>query len=77
MQSMSGRDTAESMMETVDKATQLSTGISLFHLLTLGSIGASLALFLSGKKTAGILVGLWPPTFQALKAVIDKGKAPA
>lgn len=46
--------------------------MSLFHILTLGSIGASLALFLSGKKEAGIFVGLWPPTFQALKSVVDK-----
>jgi hypothetical protein len=49
-----------------------STGISLFHILTIGSIGASLALFFSGNKQAGIFVGLWPPTFQALKSVVDK-----
>jgi hypothetical protein len=77
MQSISGRDAAESMLKAVDKSTQQSTGVSLFHILTLGSIGASIVLFLSGKKTAGIFVGLWPPTFQALKAVVDKGKAPA
>ncbi len=75
--SSSGRDTAESMLKAVDKSTQQSTGVSLFHILTLGSIGASIALFLSGKKMAGIFVGLWPPTFQALKAVVDKGKEPA
>jgi hypothetical protein len=65
-------DAAESMLKTVDKTTVQSTGISLFHILTLGSIGASIALFLSGKKEAGIFVGLWPPTFQALKSVVDK-----
>jgi hypothetical protein len=48
--------------------------ISLFHILTLGSIGASIALFFSGNKQAGIFVGLWPPTFQALKSVVDKNK---
>ena len=70
-------DAAESMLKTVDKSTQKATGISLFHILTLGSIGASIALFLSGKQKAGIFVGLWPPTFQALKAVVDKGNETA
>lgn len=72
-QATGGRDTAESLLKTVDKSTQEKTGISLFHILTVGSIGASIALFLSGKKEAGIFIGLWPPTFQALKAVVDKG----
>lgn len=70
-------DAAESMLKTVDKSTKKATGISLFHILTLGSIGASIALFLSGKQKAGIFVGLWPPTFQALKAVVDKGNEAA
>jgi hypothetical protein len=69
------RDAAETMLKTVDNSTQKATGISLFHILTLGAIGASVALFLSGKQRAGIFVGLWPPTFQALKAVVDKGNA--
>ena len=68
------RDAAESMLKVVDKSTQNATGISLFHILTLGAIGASIALFFSGKQRAGIFVGLWPPTFQALKAVVDKGQ---
>ena len=70
---VSKRDAAETMLKTVDGATQKSTGVSLFHILTLGAIGASVALFLAGKKNAGIFVGLWPPTFQALKSVVDKG----
>ena len=74
LQTTEGRDAAESMLKTVDASTQGATGVSLFHILTLGSIGASIALFLSGKKEAGIFIGLWPPTFQALKAVVDKGK---
>jgi hypothetical protein len=65
-------DAAESMLKTVDETTVQSTGISLFHILTLGSIGASSALFLSGNKEAGIFIGLWPPTCQALKSVVDK-----
>jgi len=67
-------DKAEAVLQTIDKTTVESTGISLFHILTIGSIGASLALFFSGNKQAGIFVGLWPPTFQALKAVVDKNK---
>src|SRR5215212_8022848 len=68
------RDAAESLLRTIDESTKSATGISLFHILTLGSIGASLALFFSGNKQAGIFVGLWPPTFQALKAVADTNK---
>lgn len=77
MQANAKRDAAETMLKTVDKSTQKSTGVSLFHILTLGSIGASIALYLSGKQKAGIFVGLWPPTFQALKAVVDKGNESA
>lgn len=68
------KDVAESLLRTVDQSTKQATGISLFHILTLGSIGASLALFFSGNKQAGIFVGLWPPTFQALKSVADTNK---
>ncbi len=66
------RDTAEAILRTVDESTKASTGISLFHILTFGSIGASIALYLAGNKQAGIFIGLWPPTFQALKSVVDK-----
>ena len=68
------KDAAESVLRTIDESTKQATGISLFHILTLGAIGASIALFLSGKKQAGIFVGLWPPTFQALKSVADTNK---
>lgn len=71
------RDAAESVLKTIDNSTQKTTGVSFFHIVTLGAIGASIALFLSGKQKAGIFVGLWPPTFQALKAVVDKGKETA
>jgi hypothetical protein len=77
IQATAKRDAAETMLKTVDKTTEKATGVSLFHILTLGAIGASIALFLSGKQKAGIFVGLWPPTFQALKAVVDKGKETA
>ncbi|HKP72272.1 MAG TPA: hypothetical protein VJT82_04995 [Pyrinomonadaceae bacterium] len=65
-------DRAEEVLKTIDNSTVEATGISLFHILTIGSIGASLALFFSGNRQAGIFVGLWPPTFQALKSVVDK-----
>jgi len=67
-------DAAESLLKTVDESIKGATKTSLFHILTLGSIGASIALFLAGKKQAGIFIGLWPPTFQALKAVVDRGQ---
>lgn len=75
LQETAKRDAAETMLKTVDNSTQKAIGVSFFHILTLGAIGASVALFLSGKQKAGIFVGLWPPTFQALKAVVDKGNA--
>ncbi len=68
------KDVAAAMLKTIDETTTDATGVSLFHILTLGSIGASIALFLSGKKDAAIFVGLWPPTFQALKAVTERNK---
>jgi hypothetical protein len=69
-----GNDVIESTLRTVDETTKNSTGVSLFHILTLASIGGSLALFFAGKKSAAIFVGLWPPTFQALKSVADTNK---
>jgi hypothetical protein len=66
------RDAAETLIKTVDESTKGTMGVSLFHILTLGSIGASIALFLAGRQQAGIFVGLWPPTFQALKSVVDR-----
>jgi hypothetical protein len=69
-----GKDVVESTLRTVDESTKQSTGVSLFHILTLASIGGSLALFFAGKKSAAIFVGLWPPTFQALKSVADTNK---
>ena len=71
-QTVAGRDAVESILKTVDESTKGATGVSLFHILTFGSIGASIALYLAGNKQAGIFIGLWPPTFQALKSVVDK-----
>jgi hypothetical protein len=60
-------DVLESTKESVDRISRDKTGTSAFHWLTLASIGASIALFAAGKKNAAIFVGLWPPTFQALR----------
>ena len=68
------KDVVESVARDLDQTTKKAAGVSLFHILTLGSIGASIALFIAGKKDAAIFVGLWPPTFQALKAVADTNK---
>lgn len=68
------RDLAESVLGSMDKSTKQATGVSLFHILTIGSIGASIALFLSGKRMEGIFVGLWAPTFEALKSASDKNR---
>src|ERR1044072_3717650 len=69
-----GKDVVESTLRTMDESTKVAAGLSLFHILTLASIGGSLALFFAGKKSAAIFVGLWPPTFQALKAVADTNR---
>jgi len=68
------KDVVESTLRTMDESTKGAAGVSLFHILTLASIGGSLALFFAGKKSAAIFVGLWPPTFQALKAVADTNR---
>ena len=68
------KDVVEGALRTVDQSTKTATGVSLFHILTLASIGGSLALFFAGKKSAAIFVGLWPPTFQAPKSVADTNK---
>jgi hypothetical protein len=65
-------DRVESILKNMDESTIKMTGISLFHLLTVGSIAASIALFVSGRKWASIFVGLWPATFQALKSAAER-----
>lgn len=62
-----GADKPESLARNVDQAVTQKTGMSVFHILALLSIVASIALFFSGRKTEAIFVGLWPPTFEALK----------
>jgi hypothetical protein len=69
---MGDNDRAESTLRTLDEGIKDKAGISLFHMLTAASIIGSILLFFSGRRTEAIFVGLWPPTFQALKAATEK-----
>ncbi len=69
---MAERDIAESLLHKVDIGVQSTSGVSLFHILTLAAIVGSVVLFLRGNKLAAIFVGLWPPTFQALKSASQR-----
>ena len=62
------KDKAERLLHVIDAKAKSKTGVSIFHMLSLGAILASVALFVTGRKMAAIFIGLWPPTFQALKA---------
>jgi hypothetical protein len=66
------KDMAEAIIQSVDRTTTKATRVSIFHLLAIASIGASIALFLKGKKMEAIFVGLWPPTFEALKSAAER-----
>ena len=66
------QDVTENMLSNFDKGFKKSTGTIFFHILTVASIVASIALFLSGKKMTALFIGLWPPTFQALKSASEK-----
>jgi hypothetical protein len=67
-------DRPESMARNFDQKVTQKTGMSIFHILALLSIFASIALFFSGRKMEAIFVGLWPPTFEALKSAAERGK---
>ncbi|MDX2152640.1 MAG: hypothetical protein SFV54_18005 [Bryobacteraceae bacterium] len=64
-----GSDVLERTKDRVEDMSRDKMGNrgSVYHWLALGSIGASLALYFAGKKSAAIFVGLWPPTFEALR----------
>jgi hypothetical protein len=65
-------DRAEAALRTLDEKMAGKSGISVFHLLTMASIVGSIWLFLKGRKVEGIFVGLWPPTFEALRSAAKK-----
>jgi hypothetical protein len=64
-------DKAESMLRNIDDTATARTGTSFFHILTIVAIVASIGLFMSGRKMEGLFIGLWPPTFQALKSAAE------
>jgi len=66
-------DRIESLLRSIDATVTETTGTSMFHILTFASITASIVLFAKGKKLESLFVGLWPPTFQALKAAAERG----
>jgi hypothetical protein len=65
-------DRIESLLRDIDATVTETTGTSMFHILTFASIAASIVLFAKGKKLESLFVGLWPPTFQALKAAAER-----
>ncbi len=65
----SSQDYTEEALQGAELATKRSTGFSLFHALTFGSIGLSLYLYwVADRKMDGLFVGLWAPTFEALRS---------
>lgn len=66
------QDVSSTILRSVDRAGTRAAGVSLLRVLTFASIGASIALYLAGRRQAGIFVGLWAPTFEALKASLDR-----
>jgi hypothetical protein len=69
---MAGTDRADRLARDVDEKATEMTGMSVFNMLTVASIVASIALFLSGRKMEAIFIGLWPPTFQALRSALEQ-----
>ncbi len=68
LQDTHDEDMVDSGANELEHQSRRVTGASALHWATLISIGASITLFLAGKRELAIFVGLWPPTFQALKA---------
>ncbi len=60
-------DVLEGAKNRIETFSRERTGVSALHVLTIATIGASIALYLAGKKDLAIFIGLWPPTFQALR----------
>lgn len=63
---------ADEAIESLDDSTS-GTGMGLLRLMTFGSIAASLYLYwVADRKMDGVFVGLWAPTFEALRASTEK-----
>lgn len=66
-----GDDKLEAAIRSFDDPIKRNAGASAFHYLALGSIGASIYFFCTGRKDLALFIGLWPPTFLALKAAAE------
>lgn len=67
-------DMVDSTAKHLDRQAKRTTGASALHWATLLSIGASITLFLAGRRELAIFIGLWPPTIQALKANAERSQ---
>jgi hypothetical protein len=65
-------DRAEAVLRVLDEGMSGKSGISVFHVLTAASIIGAIVLFLRGRKQEAIFVGLWPPTFEALRSAAKR-----
>lgn len=65
-------DRAEAALRVLDEGMSSKSGVSVFHVLTAASIIGAIVLFLKGRKQEAIFVGLWPPTFEALRSAAKR-----
>ena len=69
-------DVYKSKVNRLDEGARKNTGMSLAYWLTFGSIITSISFYLAGKKELAIFIGLWPPTFLALKSAQEAPDRP-
>lgn len=68
------KDLSDAVVQKIEKAAISRTGISPMAVMAVGSIVASISLFIAGKRELAIFVGLWPPTFFALKSAAERSE---
>ncbi len=72
MAALRGGDRAEAALRLLDEGMSGKSRVSVFHVLTAASIVGAILLFLKGRKQEAIFVGLWPPTFEALRSAAKR-----
>jgi hypothetical protein len=60
-------ESAQGTIRSADELARRHTGMNLWRWLTLGSVGAAVALFATGKKNLALLVGTAPATLSAFR----------
>jgi hypothetical protein len=55
----------------IDEPGRRKIGFSVFHALSLASIGAAIVFFIAGRIDLAIFVGLCSPTIEALRAAAE------